>query len=283
MNLDIGLQLFSVKGALAQDYIGTLERIAAIGYRNLELVIRVTDGKLSLGGDITPTVLRQQLDRLGMRAVSAHTRVDANTDWPRIIAASQELGNTAIGCSIAFFADMPDVLAFCEMFNRAGAVCREGGLQLYYHNHFQEFQVFEGQRVFDLLLAHTDPALVKFEFDTYWAARGGADPVAWLRTLGERCDLLHQKDLPVTAQPVNWFEVFGFDSRITLTDLYKTQDPAQFAGIGAGTMDIPAIIAAARDLVHARYIFVEQDVTAGDEVEGVALSYANLERMLQRA
>ena len=280
MGPDIGLQLFSVRQALAQDYVGTLERIAAIGYRNLELVLRVTDEGLSHGGDITTTALRQQFDRLGMRAVSAHTRVDAGTDWPRIIAASQELGNTAIGCSIAFFADLREVLDFCEMFNRAGELCRANGLQLYYHNHFQEFQLFEGQRVMDLLLARTAPELVKFEFDTYWAARGGADPVAWLRLLGDRCDLLHQKDLPATAQPVNWFEVFGFDSKITLAELFKTQDPAQFAGVGAGLMDIPAIIATARELGHARYIFVEQDVTAGDEVEGVALSYANLARML---
>lgn len=283
MSLAIGLQVFSVKQALAQDYVGTLERIAAIGYENLELVLRMVDGELSLGGDITPAELRRQLDRLGMRAVSAHTRVDAHTDWPRIIAACQEVGSTAIGCSIAFFTDTKNVLAFCDMFNRAGQICRDGGLQLYYHNHFQEFQLFDGQRVFDLLLAHTDPALVKFEFDTYWAARGGADPIAWLRTLGERCDLLHQKDLPTTAQPVNWFEVFGFDSAITLADLYKTQDPAQFAGIGAGTMDIPAIIATARELGHARYIFVEQDVTAGDEVDGVAFSYGNLARMLRDA
>jgi sugar phosphate isomerase/epimerase len=215
--------------------------------------------------------------------VSAHTRVDAQTDWPRIIAACHELGNTAIGCSIAFFTDKQDVLAFCDMFNRAGEQCRDQGLQLYYHNHFQEFQVFDGQLVMDLLLAHTDPELVKFEFDTYWAARGGVDPIAWLRRLGERCDLLHQKDLPTTAQPVNWFEVFGFDSKITINELYQTQDPTQFAGIGAGTMDIPAIIAATRELGNARYIFVEQDVTAGDEVEGVAFSYANLASMLRSA
>ena len=283
MGVEIGLQLFSVRQALGQDYVGTLERIAGIGYRNLELVLRVTDEGLSVGGPITPGELRRHLDRLGMRVVSAHTRVDARTDWPRIIAACRELGNTAIGCSIAFFADKQAVLAFCELFNRAGAVCRDHGLQLYYHNHFQEFQRFEGQRVIDLLLAHTDPALVKFEFDTYWALRGGADPLAWLRTLGDRCDLLHQKDLPTTAQPVNWFEVFGFDSPITIAELYKTQDPAQFAAVGEGTMDILAIVRAVRDLGHARYIFVEQDVAAGDEVEGVAASYTNLERLLHGA
>jgi sugar phosphate isomerase/epimerase len=283
MSVAVGLQLFSVKRALERDFVGTLERVAAIGYRNLELVLRTTDAGLSVGGPIAPAALRRQLDRLGLQAVSAHTRVDARTDWPRIIAACQDLGTTAIGCSIAFFAHRQAVLTFCELFNRGGERCRDHGLQLYYHNHFQEFQVFEGQRVIDLLLAHTAPDLVKFEFDTYWAVRGGADPIAWLRTLGARCDLLHQKDLPPTARPVNWFEVFGFDSPITITELYRTQDPAQFAAVGEGTMDIRAIVETVRGLGHARYIFVEQDAVAGDEVAGVAASYANLERMLRGA
>src|SRR3954447_26495491 len=169
MSLAIGLQLFSVKQALARDYVGTLERVAAIGYRNLELVMRMSDDGLSLGGEITPTELRRQIDRLGLRAVSSHARVDEQTDWDRIIAANHELGSSAIGCSIAFFADADDVLAFCELFNRAGERCRRDGLQLYYHNHFQEFQVFAGRRVMDLLLGRTDRDLVKFEFDTYWA------------------------------------------------------------------------------------------------------------------
>ena len=282
MSLALGLQLFSVQWALARDDIGTVERVAALGYRNLELVMRVTDAGLRLGGDITPAELRRQLDRLGLRAVSGHTRVDAQTDWARLIAASRELGSTALGCSIAFFADQAAVLAFCESFNRSGELCRHSGLQLYDHNHFQEFQVFDGQRVMDLLLERTEPDLVKFEFDTYWAVRGGAEPVPWLRRLGDRCDLLHQKDLPASAQPVNWFEVFGADRAITIAELYRTQDPAQFAEVGTGTLDLPAIIGAVRDLGHARYIFVEQDATAGDELASVATSYANLERLLSR-
>jgi sugar phosphate isomerase/epimerase len=280
MSLSIGLQLFSVKDALARDYVGTLEQVAEIGYKNLELVMRTRDDGLSLGGDISPTELRRQLDRLGMRAVSCHTRVNEETDWDRVIAANQEIGSTAIGCSIAFFGDRQDVLTFCEAFNTYGALCRNNGLQLYYHNHFQEFQVFERQTVMDLLLAHTDKELVKFEFDTYWAVRGGVDPIAWLHKLGDRCDMLHQKDLPETAQPVNWFEVFGAGSKITLKELYQTQDPAHFTEIGEGTLNIPAILEAVRNLGYARYIFVEQDVTSRDELEGIAISYTNLERML---
>lgn len=282
MTLSIGLQLFSVKDALQRDYIGTLEKLAQIGYTNLEMVIRKTDEGLSLGGDMTPSEVRRQLDRLGMKAVSSHTRVNEETDWEGIIAANQEIGSTGIGCSIAFFANKQDVLNFCESFNRYGEICKSGGMQLYYHNHFQEFQVFEGETVMDLMLAHTDPQLVKFELDTYWAVRGGVDPIEWMRKLGDRCIMLHQKDLPAAAQPVNWLDVFGANSSITIDELYKTQDPAHFTQIGQGTLPIADYLKEATSLGHANYVFVEQDVTAGDEVEGVATSYRNLEKLLQQ-
>jgi sugar phosphate isomerase/epimerase len=282
MALSMGLQLFSVKNALKRDFVGTLERIAEIGYTNLEVVIRKTDEGLSLGGDITPAELRRQLDRLGMKAAGCHTRVNEDTDWERIIAANHEIGSTAVGCSIAFFSNKKDVLAFCDSFNKYGEICRRNGIDLYYHNHFQEFQVFEGKTVMDIMLENTNPDFVKFEFDTYWAVRGGVDPVAWLHKLGNRCEMLHQKDLPATAQPVNWFDVFGADSNITIDELYQTQDAAHFTEVGEGTLDIPAIIRVASSIGSAKYMFVEQDVTAKDEVEGIAISYTNLSRLLQK-
>lgn len=283
MSLSIGLQLFSVKDALKQDFVGTLERVAEIGFKNLEMIIRKTDEGLSLGGAITPTEARKLLDRLGLQAVGCHTRINAETDWERIIDATHVIGSKAIGNSIAFFANKDDVLRFCESFNRSGELCKKNGLNLYYHNHFQEFQVFEGKTVMDLLLAHTDKDLVTFELDTYWATRGGVDPVAWLYKLGERCTMIHQKDLPASVHPVNLFDVFGANSTITIDELYKTQDPAHFSEIGDGTLDIPAIIQAARKIGSPQYIFVEQDATTRGELESVAISYKNLTGLLKKA
>ncbi|WP_248930044.1 sugar phosphate isomerase/epimerase family protein [Paenibacillus hamazuiensis] len=283
MSLSMGLQLFSVKNALKQDYIGTLEKVAAIGYKNLEMVIRKTDEGLSLGGELSTKEVRAQLDRLGMKAVGCHTRVNEETEWEGIIEANHIIGSPAIGCSIAFFSNKDDVLRFCESFNQYGELCKTNGLALYYHNHFQEFQQFEGETVMDIMLSNMEEGLIHFEFDSYWAVRGGVDPIAWLHKLGNRCKKLHQKDLPAAAQPVNWFDVFGANSNITIDELYKTQDPAHFCEVGSGTLNIRAIIEAARSIGSAEYIFVEQDVTARDEVEGVAISYGNLERLLKEA
>ncbi|WP_240419933.1 sugar phosphate isomerase/epimerase family protein [Paenibacillus periandrae] len=281
MSLSMGLQLFSVKNALKQDFIGTLEKLGDIGYKSLEMVIRKTDEGLSLVGELSAKEVRTQLDRLGMKVVGCHTHINEETEWEGIIESNHLIGSPAIGCSIAFFSNKDDVLRFCESFNRYGELCKTNGLGLYYHNHFQEFQQFHGETVMDIMLNNMEKDLIHFEFDSYWAVRGGADPIVWLHKLGDRCKKLHQKDLPVTAQPVNWFDVFGATSNITIDELYKTQDPAHFCEVGTGTLNIRAIIEAARSIGSAEYIFVEQDVTAKDEVEGVAISYGNLERLLK--
>jgi sugar phosphate isomerase/epimerase len=280
MSLDFGLQLFSVRESLRQDAVGTLEKIAEIGYRHLQPAIHGPDLD-QVAGTLNAREFRKRVDGLGMTVQSIHARVDEQTDWDRMIALNQELGSSAIALPIAYFADRAGTLAFAAALNRYGEVCRAHGLRFYYHNHFQEFQVMAEETVMDLLLQNTDPDLVGIEFDTYWAARGGADPVEWLLKLGDRCDLTHQKDLPAAAKPVNLFDVFGKDARITLRELNQTQKPDQFAEVGEGTMDLPALIETMRR-TGVKYVFVEQDMTPRDEIESIRISYRKMVALLQQ-
>lgn len=277
MSLDFGLQLFSVRGALQKDADGTLEKIAQIGYKHLQPAVH---GDLEqVAGPLTALEFKRRVDELGMDVQSIHARVDDQTDWERMIALNHELGSTAVALPIAFFTDRSSTVEFAGKLNRYGERCREGGLRFYYHNHYHEFQVFEGETVLDVLVQHTDPELVSIEFDTYWAARGGVDPEAWLRKLGTRCDLTHQKDLPSAAQPVNLLEGFAKDARITIQELFQTQKPEHFAEVGEGTMDLEALIATMRE-VGVKYVFVEQDMTARDEIESIGISYRNMVELL---
>lgn len=69
------------------------------------------------------------------------------------------------------------------------------GISLLYHNHNCELQrVNPSQRAYDILLEETDPARVNFEFDSYWFAEGGANPLEWMERLGERMKLWHIND-----------------------------------------------------------------------------------------
>lgn len=280
MSLSLGLQLWSVRNSLQENYAGTLEKVAAIGYKNLELICTVTPNGLVFGKDLRAADLRKLLDANGLRAASCHFVPTPDMSLQAIVDDLNTVGADSLGCAIAFWNSQDEVKAFCKTFNEYAETTRKGGVQLYYHNHFEEFQVFGDKSAFDVLIEDLDPTLVKFEFDTFWAVRGGQDPVYWLKKLGKRCDLIHQKDMPAVASPVNLFEKYGYDEPITIDVLWPLQSPDQFGEIGTGVLNIASYLKAARLYNDARYVFVEQDVTALPELESVAVSFANLTKLL---
>ena len=140
--------------------------------------------------------------------------------------------------------------------------------------------MFGDKSIFELMVEQMDEDLVMFEFDTYWAVRGGQDPIYWMKKLGKRCDLLHQKDMPASTNPVNLFEKFGYDSQITIDSMWLTQDAEHFTEVGDGVLNIPGIIEAARKYNQASYIFIEQDMTSRTELESIEVSLANFTRLL---
>ncbi len=275
MSLQFGLQLYSVRDELQKDYWGTLEKLAEIGYRNLEIANHNAEDGL----EPNATELRKRLDALGMKVVSSH--ISPLDRYEEIIAYNQELGSTAIALGIAFFKNKQEVLNCCQMLNRHGEAYKKGGLDFYYHNHFQEFQKFDGQYVLDIILENTDKDLVKIEFDTYWAVRGGVDPIAYLQKLGDRCDLVHQKDLPAHASPVNLLEVLGEDSDITFERFLTLHQADQFAEVGEGTLNIEGILNTVKQIGAAKYVFVEQDLTTRNQLESVAISYRNISKLFE--
>lgn len=280
MTPEIGLQLFSVRNALGLDYAATLEKVAAIGYKNLELISTVTENGLVFGQDLRPSEHRRLLDSLGLRAVGCHFMPKDGTPMERIVESCVETGANALVIPFALFKDRQDVLSFCERTNLTAEICNKQGVKLYYHNHIQEFESFDGQLVLDIMLENLDSDLIRYEFDTYWAIRAGQDPIAWIRKFGKRCDLLHQKDLPAGVQPVNLFDLAAGNPQITMLEMLMSVGEDQFTEIGTGTLNIPEIIAAGRTFGNTRYMLVEQDKTSKDELESVTVSYHNLSRLL---
>ncbi|MCS7461191.1 sugar phosphate isomerase/epimerase [Paenibacillus doosanensis] len=285
MSLELGLQLYTVRHELMKDPVGALEKVAELGYSNLELAIHYSDaegvGGYSVYGLRAPE-LKRCLDRLNMKALNAQMFPIESVNWDYLIPFAQEIGMPAASISMHMFKNKQAVLDFSDQLNRCGETCQKHGLDFYYHNHFQEFQKFDGVYVMDLILQHTDPALVKIEFDTYWALRGGVDPCEYLRVLGNRCDLVHQKDMPASALPVNWFDVFGVDSDITLDKKLGTSSPEQFTEIGSGVMDIAAIIQTVRDMGIVKTIFIEQDFSALNQFDCAKINFAQMTKLLGR-
>jgi sugar phosphate isomerase/epimerase len=276
VSVRVGLQLYSVRSSLARDPWGTLARLAGAGFTHLEAANHNARNDPGVGFGVAAPELRAQLANLGLSIVGCHINPLELEILPRALDYQAELGNLQFGCDIEFFpyGDRNYVLRRAELFNQVGELARERGMRFYYHNHFQEFQRFGDDYVYDLILENTDPELVKLEIDTYWMYRGGQDPIEWMKRCADRVILLHQKDFPADApQPLNLFDgVVSPTENIDMAVFEERKDTRCFTEIGTGVLPIQSIIDAARALPAVDYLILEQDHTALDEIESVRTS-----------
>ena len=276
MTVHVGLQLYSVRHALARDPWGTLARLAEAGFSHLEAANHHARNDPGVGFGVAAPELRAQLADLGLSIIGCHINPLDLDILPRALDYQAELGNTQFGCDIEFFpyGDRDYVLRRAEVFNTVGELGRERGMRFYYHNHFQEFQRFGDDYVYDLILDNTDPELVKLEMDTYWMYRGGQDPIAWMQKCADRVILLHQKDFPADApQPLNLYDgVVSPIENIDMTVFEERKDERCFTEIGTGVLPIQSILDTAGELPAIDYLILEQDHTALDEIESVRTS-----------
>jgi sugar phosphate isomerase/epimerase len=244
--LPVALQLYTVRDSMEEDYLGTLRKVAEMGYTAVEIDIPT---------NMTAGELRIVLADLGMRAVASHIGFDELEDDPsRFLTAAKELG-----CEFAVCPSIPEerrgdaaaYRAHAEVLTRAGAAARALGLGFAYHNHAYEFEQVDGRAIYDILMEAADPALVAAEFDVYWAQYGGVDPVAYIGKLGSRCRLIHMKDMEDNAD-------------------------RSYAEVGEGILDMEAIVAAGREVGVQWYIVEQDESTKRPSLEAAALSLHNM-------
>jgi sugar phosphate isomerase/epimerase len=283
MDTKLGLQMWSVRSNFAKDPEGTLEKIAEIGYTDLQVnSSKVTPDGMIFGQDLRAPELRKLLDRFSLQAPSVHFVPTPDMRLECIVEDLKALGADTIACAVGFWSSKQEVLDWIPVFNQYGETLKKSGIQLYYHNHFHEFQVFEDKSIFEMAIDGLDEDLIMFEFDTYWSVRGGQDPIYWMKKLGKRCDLIHQKDMPATTKPIILFEKFGYDSQITIDALWQTQDATHFTEVGDGILNITGIIEAMRKYNQAKYIFIEQDMTSRTELESIEVSFKKMTDLLAK-
>jgi sugar phosphate isomerase/epimerase len=179
----ISIQLWTLRNLLATDLEGTLEALADIGYRKVELA--------GLHGR-TAAEFKRILDRNRIRATSSHVGIDG--DLNQLIADAHTLEQRYV---VVPFVDLPTIAqwqAFTERLEQAGQLLRRAGLQLGYHNHAHEFTPIDGVRPFDVITRGTTRKNVHLEVDLYWAVTGGADPVRVFWENFGRVKQYHVKD-----------------------------------------------------------------------------------------
>ena len=188
----------------------TLHKIKAAGYDGIELcgfMIHPTGLMVRLMTKAAgmPTGNGGKLDwhslvrESGLSVVSLHTDLGSlERDSAAIAAEARSFGtDKAVITGMYRFAygDEATVHELAARLNKAGEALSKEGVQLLYHNHNCELQHVSGEkRAYDILIEETEPAFLGFEFDSYWFAEGGADPLYWMERLGERMKLWHIND-----------------------------------------------------------------------------------------
>ena len=245
LGLPIGLQLYSVRELLPKDFDGTLSKVRAAGYTEVEAA-----GYF----DRTAPEFRKAMDAAGLRCISTHHPMAVlKPRLDELIEYGHVLGLSYIVCPSPMHKDptargpltLEDWRWTADELNHIGEKVKAAGMSFGYHNHTPEFGVEKGVVFYDELLRLTDPKLVFFEMDCGWVVAAGRNPVHYLSKTPERFPLLHVKDMAKKASG-------EFVSTV----------------MGRGVVDYRPILRAATGLKH---YFVEQEEFDIDAFEALRL------------
>lgn len=245
----IGLQLYTVRDAMAKDVDGTLAKVAEIGYKEVEFA-----GYF----DKTPAQIKAKLAELKLTSPSTHVQLaNLRDSWPATLDTAAEVGHEWV--VLAWLAPnerggLNEYKALADLLNKCGEAARKHGLRMAYHNHDFEFAPGEGGgALYDALVGGTDPKVVEFEMDLYWVTKAGHDPVQLFEKYPGRFPLLHVKDMDATPA-------------------------GNFAEVGKGKIDFKRIFADAKK-AGAKHYYVEQDMTPGSPFDSIKISYDYLKAL----
>lgn len=277
MNMSVGINLYSVFRELNEDFLGTLERVAKMGYTHVELISANFSTGVRFSDTFTVPVIKQKLDELGLHAFAAHEGVAPGQelidgDWDAIIKINEELGCRSIVLPFSFIQGREDTLKAAEQMNAIGKKVKAAGMEFYYHNHAHEFARAGDTSLFHILAENTDPEYVKFELDLVWVMRGGYDPIDILNMLGSRCDMIHQKDLSKQVLPVNLFDAIAEEDKQlnSMQVLRKYVRPEDIVNLGTGIFDFEKVYQKMKDMGHICYAIVENEGNQGDKLTSIA-------------
>jgi sugar phosphate isomerase/epimerase len=280
----IGLQLYTLGNLMTTDTSGTLQKVAAIGYSQVEsagsqkgnwygfkpkeFATMVKDAGMTwrsahVGG--APITIDQimkmaktaedsaKIQKMAAGFKNMPKQINLRDNYQQLADEAAEGGLSYLVCSFIPVDTLDEIKTAVDVFNKSGEACKKVGVQFAYHNHTTEFDMVEGQRPFDYILTNTDKDMVKMELDLAWATKANQDPVALFKMHPGRFPLWHVKDL----DKVN-------------------KEPAE---VGSGIIDFKRIFDNSKES-GMKYFFVEQD-GAPQPIQDVTNSYNYLNKLLK--
>ena len=245
-NVQVGIQLYSVREALAKDFKGTLIKLSELGFRGVEFAFDY--------GGIAPNELADFLKEQDLQAIGIYENLDniCNPDAEVYAQAA------ALNCKHLTFGFSPEQIEknFDECLDScriAVKVAASKGLTICYHAHAHEFKKLNGEYYLDLLLNAHGLETMAFEADTCWIQQGGEDVIGYMQKYAERIPLLHVKD--VTAE-------------------------GQITELGNGVIDFKAVADFAKTN-NIPWLSYEQDVSSLPELKSATVSIEYLKKCIQ--
>ena len=256
-----GATLYTVRAEMKDDPVGTLQKVADLGYKYIEAT-EYRDGKFY---GMTPAEFKKQLNDLGLVPLSIHMGSATTENADKLIADVKAAGFKY------FVAPVPpmgmfkynrearslemteDIDSLVSVLRIMGQKCHEAGLEYLYHNHNFEFEEDKnGMIPIEYMLENLDSELVNFQMDLYWVTKAGADPVAYFKKYPGRFKIWHVKDM---------------------------DDQGRFAPVGTGSIDFGEILAN-KEASGMEYYIVEQDRTFDGmkPLEAIEISRKGLEK-----
>ena len=256
--IPLGIQLWTVKTEAEKDLEGTLRKLYALGFREIEFAGYY--GK-------TAAEIGNLLKNIGLSPVSTHAGADDIVAKPdQIIADAKTLGLKYIICSSPMSSaakanlewakkmdalDPGDWKLNAQLFNKFGKQVKDAGMVFGYHNHSAEFKKYDGKTAFDHLFGMTDAKHVKIELDVGWVAVAQQDPVAILNQYKDRVVALHVKDVGAR----------GADGKA----------PPSVA-LGEGTVDWKKVLGTAHAVGVKHYFYEQEEPFTRPILESVKIS-----------
>jgi sugar phosphate isomerase/epimerase len=244
----IGLQLYTVRDIFKADPLGTLKKLADIGYNSIEYA-DMPDLP------IKHAAFKKAAADVGMTVPSGiYDNKEWFTDTQKLLDRAESLGNKYV-CNSWIDASqrsLSDILKQAEDFNKIGEAAKKRGMHYIYHNHEFEFAKLDGDKtMMDVLIQNTDPQYVNYELDMYWTVAGGADNVELMKKYPGRFPTCHIKD--------------------------RTAD-GKMVDVGDGVIDWARIFKHA-DIGGIEYYFVEHDEPTAPADVAVGKSYRYLKAL----
>lgn len=270
----IGIQLFTFFNVIDNDVKGTLQKVAHIGYKEIESAFSKKGGYYGM----KPKAFASLLKDMGMSwkahhvlgapfkmPVNAKPITDAagkpitippmrnlRDNYQELVDESAQVGVEYLVCANTPIGTLDEIKSSIEVLNKTGEACKKAGIGFAYHNHDAEFRAVEGTVPYDLFLSQTSADMVKMELDLAWAVKGGKDPLELFKQHPGRFPLWHVKDLDATRETI--------------------------LPVGSGTIDYKPIFANAK-LAGMQHFFIEHDMPA-DPLASITSSYNYLTKML---